>query len=1269
MSSTINQIDPKDIEKLSAEELVKLLNKLVTLEIETNKINNIIDMLIPFNINTKDGGSDGEVIFEDTRIKKTKYFPSNYILFQCKATDLSPAELFEEILKPKKEKKEKRELKDRIKKLYDNQGTYILFTTKFYNQNLKESRIKKFKEAISQAGYKSENIQIYIYDGHEILRWVNEYIAVIRFIENLNGINRNPGFMILDEWEKITKYAENNYQKDETVKNNISSIRECIEKEKIIRIIGHSGLGKTHLVLEALKDVNLRNKVVYYSANGGENMSNIRDYIVSYQRIQIGIIVIDNCDAKYHEMISEILTIDGKLKIITIGRDVFDSSDTRIIKLNKDHQRNLVKQIVQEKLSETHEKQEIDHISKISEGYPWMAVKFCEKIKKSGIRKLNDMPLNDFIIKLLFGSKETNKEEYEVIRACSIFSSFGFFDNENRELLGEKTRELLNNQQEYIRTRVYDGKITETRFREICQKFYKEDIIEKRGMYYIVRPAILAIYLASQWIQYTNSNKVIEIIQELKNVQLTTEFVNRLRDLDQIDNARNIVAELWGPNCPFGTAKVLNTEWGSLLFRNIVDVNPIVATETLEEVFGNMTQKEILDFKHGRRNLIWALEKLCFRLETFNSNAKILYLFAVSENETWSNNSTNQFLQLFQVQLSGTEVPLLERLDIIKWGLDQNNEKYTELAIKALGRAIGDIWGRMGGAEYQGSSFPLKDYSTNNIEEIKKYWSEILELLTNLATSDDLFSELAKEQISKSVRVIINIGLISNLKKSIEKIINKNNKCWPEMINKLKTYLNNNRELPKSVNNVIETLINNLTPKSIKDQLFLKVINPADMYEINEDGQYLNIARKEAENFAKKLIEEDLPWKDYIVELLVGEQKETYNFSFKIAELIINKEEVINLAIEEFNKISKDHNLNFILGFLAGAEDKILYRKVIDNFIENDKLKKFTFNLTRSMNFSYEDVNKLFTLVDNVNCSIIQFKIFGYGMALDKLTPDEVKQLCEKLKNYNIDGKWVALDLIYMYCLNTEKRYEFYLSFLKELFLETEMLIENVNLDTMQAFHWTEFVQKILNNSIENDFAISITKQILSVCSQKDMRFSIEHDLKKICEILLNNYFDTVWKFFGKKINNDPLCFIRLRNILGQHNGNWDKEVGILFRRSENYDKIIKWCKKNKAVNMALLIPISIEINNKKSWHPFTIKFINSFGNDVKVLNAISSNMQSYGITGSVVPYYQEQNELLRKLEKHTLESVRNWSKNMIKKNNNLIKLEILREENRKVPN
>src|SRR5690606_5983675 len=147
----------------------------------------------------------------------------------------------------------------------------------------------------------------------------------------------------------------------------------------------------------------------------------------------------------------------------------------------------------------------------------------------------------------------------------------------------------------------------------------------------------------------------------------------KMKYLGDDDKANLIIGKIVRGNCPFDNAEGVNTEWGSRLCRSFVEVTTIAVSESLCRNFFNKTTAQLSSIKEGRRNLIWVLEKLCFDRRTFGKSIKVLLKFAVAENENISNNATGQFLQLFNIQLAGTEANLTERLDAIKWGLQQND--------------------------------------------------------------------------------------------------------------------------------------------------------------------------------------------------------------------------------------------------------------------------------------------------------------------------------------------------------------------------------------------------------------------------------------------------------------------------------------------------------------------------------------------------------------------------------------------------------------------
>ncbi len=194
----------------------------------------------------------------------------------------------------------------------------------------------------------------------------------------------------------------------------------------------------------------------------------------------------------------------------------------------------------------------------------------------------------------------------------------------------------------------------------------------------------------------------------------------------------------------------------------------------------------ILEVGPGRRNLVWALEKLCFHESTFPKAARLMLALAGAENETWANNATNQLLQLFQAFLSGTETPASQRLDVIDEALASSAREHQILAVKALGRALRAFhFSRDGGPEIQGSRPPLRDWRPKVWGEVFDYWRAALRRLTPLACEDGEIGDLARKQIADSIRGMVHYGLvddglIDDVETSLSAIVSHRGPFWPD---------------------------------------------------------------------------------------------------------------------------------------------------------------------------------------------------------------------------------------------------------------------------------------------------------------------------------------------------------------------------------------------------------------------------------------------------------------------------------------------------------
>jgi hypothetical protein len=185
----------------------------------------------------------------------------------------------------------------------------------------------------------------------------------------------------------------------------------------------------------------------------------------------------------------------------------------------------------------------------------------------------------------------------------------------------------------------------------------------------------------------------------------------------------------------------------------------------LERAFGAMSADDLREIRHGRRLVVWTLERLCFRKETFHRAAKLMLDFAVAENENRiANNATETFKALFRLYLSGTETPAIDRLSVVDEALESEDPVRRKIAIDALGQGLEtNHFTRIGGPEWQGSGPSLKDWQPATSGEILTYYRGCLERLRDVACCSDDLSVVAKTNLARHIRGLLGQGLVDDV--------------------------------------------------------------------------------------------------------------------------------------------------------------------------------------------------------------------------------------------------------------------------------------------------------------------------------------------------------------------------------------------------------------------------------------------------------------------------------------------------------------------------
>ena len=195
-----------------------------------------------------------------------------------------------------------------------------------------------------------------------------------------NGIERIQGLKTLAELEDYSDFHDIRFYSNSELDKHIIQIQSAISQDRgILRVIGHSGLGKTRLVYEAIKASGMISKAVYFDiVNQADSIIN---FVRGYGKTMAGILVVDNCDYYHHKLLKDEINRHGSLfKLVTVDYNVseeFDKSKTMLdeyLFLNNRNSQDIVKKMLNDQFKESLTREQIDQIAVYSEGYPGMAV-------------------------------------------------------------------------------------------------------------------------------------------------------------------------------------------------------------------------------------------------------------------------------------------------------------------------------------------------------------------------------------------------------------------------------------------------------------------------------------------------------------------------------------------------------------------------------------------------------------------------------------------------------------------------------------------------------------------------------------------------------------------------------------------------------------------------------------------------------------------------------------------------------------------------------
>lgn len=1021
-------------------------------------------------------------------------------------------------------------------------------------------------------------------------------------------------------------------------------------------IIGGKGTDKTVLVQKALRESSYANNYLYVNIIDYEYQEFKKVLETIFNEAKDAIIVIDNCT---EDVLGKVLHVRNREragnKIVALFDDPLEGKvDLSAYKFFQSDMRDLFGVDMKECL-DVMRVTNIDvqeRVTSFSEGNIGLVQSIGTSLSSiEDVRMLTSEFLTSEVLE-----SSLNDAERVIMQSLSLFEFIGWREDRASELefiLNDKNITLLD----------IDKTIILNKAIGLIKKGLKRGLFIELGRTVSVTPRPMALQLISEWLESVDEKRLLAAISSIAasphGKRLLREFHDRFRFMAESEEASSMIANILKPGCVFEKFDVINTDEGAMLLESFAEVNPIAVVQMLQRVINTKTQDELLTLEDGRRYIVWTLDKLCFRSDTFKQSAAMMLRLANAENEHISNNATGQFIGLFPVMLPATETNLSVRLEFLKEQFELNQNR--TVLMSALKRALTyRDFILFGGAETMGDK-KLEPYKPKSYAEIAYYFEGCLGILVNEVNSHTEYEAKVLEILEDTVISLCDGGFASLILPVIDNIAKQRNYDWGKMQHTLSFFYGKVKE---SMNfedrSHYEAIVQQLT-KMDPVSRFLRVEKESFYTEDGLREGYEKRMEKNKETFealANELYDKHLLDKDTLCKLICSENISTYPFGSTLANRMTKEEQAsfVHDMIDAINECEKP-SIDILCHFISEIEEDVFV-----NLIPELKRSKISYTLfacigIRNIKPGEDLFKKLRELVEMGNANVEDYHQYWTRLKIGQMTENDCIRLFDEIISFN-GGFAIVLKMSFFLLMDKKiLEYKKLADFMANAFLnynEGPVIVLNLALNNAEA---------LLQTYDYPDLAHRINEEILGYAKASHTSFSHNYELEVIYRLLMRKYFDVIWPSLSKQLlteGEEFMAYYNLKWFLGVDMVDNDNPI---INEGNHFDEMKPWLEEHPEIAPARLASLILVADEQGEFTPEAIFLIDNYGKDRNVLTELGCSLNSFASVGSVLPQYEHRKNVYSKLLNHKFEEVRIWAQTEVNSCDYMIAYEGNREQ------